>query len=390
MLKFTINPVSSVGPERRGTLVTKHGTIQTPAFMPVGSLGVVKGLDSHELQQLGYGLILHNAYHLFLRPGHQVVAQMGGLHKFTSWPGAILTDSGGFQVYSLAKFCKVTDDGVTFQSHIDGSSHHITPEGATHIQEALGADIIMAFDECVPLPSPQKRVEEALRRTHQWARRCQSARQNQRSSMFGIVQGGFDPILRVQAARELRSIDFEGFAVGGLSVGEEKSAMYAMLDVTVPELPVDRPRYLMGVGMPEDLVEGVARGIDLFDCVVPTRHGRTGWLFTSFGRVLIKQAQYATDDQPIDPTCSCSVCRQYSRAFLHHLYKTKEMLGVRLNTLHNLHYFADLMTKIRNAITQGSFRQFRDEFFRQRLAIEAGGEDSVPAGDLDDSHMRYS
>lgn len=366
MIKFSVRQTDLSGMARLGTLVTPHGSIETPAFMPVGSLGAVKGIEPNDLQALGFGLILNNAYHLYLRPGHEVVAQLGGLHAFASWPGSILTDSGGFQVFSLAKLCKITDEGVTFQSHLDGSLHHITPERAIEIQEALGADIIMTFDECVALPSPQERVAEAVRRTHQWALRCQAARRRADQALFGIVQGGQYPELRIQAARELVSLGFDGYAVGGLSVGEAKSVMYDMLDVTVPELPVERPRYLMGVGMPEDLVEGVARGIDLFDCVVPTRHGRTGWLFTSFGRIVIKHAQYARDEQPIDPSCCCPVCRTHSRAYLHHLFNVKEMMGVRLNTLHNLYYFADLMSRIRASIETGTFTHFRTTFHAQR------------------------
>lgn len=356
------------GRARRGALATAHGPVQTPCFMPVGSLGAVKGLAPDELQELGFGLILNNAYHLSLRPGAELVASLGGLHAFTGWPGAILTDSGGFQVFSLAKLCRVTDDGVTFQSHIDGSSHHMTPERAIEVQELLGADLIMAFDECVGLPAPRERVREALVRTQAWARRCREACRRTDQTLFGIVQGGHDPDLRVEAARDLVSLGFEGYAVGGLSVGEEASVRNRILDVTVPELPADRPRYLMGVGMPEDLVEGVARGIDLFDCVVPTRHGRTGWLFTSFGRVVIKQAQYARDERPIDPTCPCSVCARFSRAYLHHLFTVNEMLGVRLNTLHNLSYFAGLMEGIRRAIEQGTFEAFRAEFHAARQA----------------------
>lgn len=334
--------------------------------MPVGSLGAVRGIEPDDLQALGYGLILNNAYHLYLRPGHEIVAAMGGLHAFTSWPGAILTDSGGFQVFSLAKLRRVTEDGVTFQSHFDGSLHHITPERAIEIQEALGADIIMTFDECVALPASRDQVETAVHRTNRWAQRCQNARRRNDQALFGIVQGGHDLELRRFAAREIVSLGFDGYAVGGLSVGEEKSTTYQVLEVTVPELPADRPRYLMGVGMPEDLVEGVARGIDLFDCVVPTRHGRTGWLFTSFGRILIKNAQYARDERPIDPMCSCLVCRRYSRAYLHHLFKVKEMLGVRLNTLHNLYYFANLMKEIRTSIEEGRYAEFRTRFHAVR------------------------
>lgn len=351
---------------RVGLLTTGHAKIDTPTFMPVGSLGPVKGLESDELQQLGFHLILNNAYHLFLRPGHKVVAEMGGLHAFTGWPGAILTDSGGFQIFSLAKLCEITDDGVTFQSHIDGSTHFITPERAIEIQESLGADIIMVLDQCVALPADRAMIQDSVRRTRLWAERCQSVRRRTDQALFGIVQGGLEADFRVASARELVALGFEGYAIGGLSVGEGKADMYAMLDITVPELPEKKPRYLMGVGLPEDLVEGVARGIDLFDCVVPSRHGRTGSLFTASGRVVIKQAQYAHDERPIDAECGCPVCRRYSRSYLHHLFLVKEMLGVRLNTIHNLWYFSDLMRQIREALAERRFTAFRETFYRNR------------------------
>lgn len=376
MIEFVIHKTDGNGSARLGTLTTARGTIETPAFMPVGSLGTVKGIEWDDLRSFGYGMILNNAYHLYLRPGHEVVAAMGGLHKFTSWPGAILTDSGGFQVFSLSKLCKVTDEGVTFQSHLDGSLHHITPERSIEIQEALGADIIMAFDECVALPSSRERIEDALNRTNRWAARCQAARRRTDQALFGIVQGGHDPDLRAQAASEIVAMGFDGYAIGGLSVGEEKSIMYGMLDAAVPHLAGDRPRYLMGVGMPEDLVEGVARGVDMFDCVVPTRHGRTGSLFTSTGRVVIKHARYARDEQPIDPTCGCEVCARYSRAYLHHLFLAKEMMGVRLNTLHNLHYFAELMRGIRAAIAKGAFADFRSAFHARLYHTHADDQDA--------------
>ncbi len=371
MIEFAVRKTDRGGTARLGTLTTTHGPIETPTFMPVGSLGSVKGIESDDLRSLGYGLILNNAYHLYLRPGHDVVATMGGLHGFTSWPGGILTDSGGFQVFSLSKLCKVTDEGVTFQSHLDGSRHHITPERAIEIQEALGADIMMAFDECVALPSSRERVEDAMKRTNRWAARCQAARGRTEQALFGIVQGGHDPELRAQAAAGIVAMGFDGYAIGGLSVGEEKSVMHGMLDATVPQLHHDRPRYLMGVGMPEDLIEGVARGIDMVDCVVPTRHGRTGCLFTSTGRVVIKNARYARDEQPIDPACACPVCARYSRAYLHHLFLVKEMLGVRLNTLHNLYYFAELMRRIRAVIAEGTFADFRSAFYARRMPHHA-------------------
>ncbi len=366
MMEFHVTQTDRESRARLGVLHTAHGVVETPTFMPVGSLGPVKGIDPHDLQAIGFRLMLNNAYHLYLRPGHKIVAELGGLHTFTTWPGAILTDSGGFQVFSLAKLCKVTDDGVSFQSHLDGSTHFITPEVAIEIQEALGADIIMAFDQCVALPSSPELVCDAVRRTALWARRCLMAKRREDQALFGIVQGGLDADLRIRAARELVALDFDGYAIGGLSVGEDKSDMYAMLDATVPELPAAKPRYLMGVGMPEDLIEGVVRGIDMFDCVVPSRHGRTGWLFTSFGRVVIKQAQYLRDERPIDLDCRCPVCRRYSRSYLHHLFATKEMLGVRLNTLHNLWYFACLMQRIRRAIHDGTFADYRAEFYACR------------------------
>ena len=363
-MEFSVAQTDRQTGARAGTLTTAHGRIDTPTFMPVGTLGPVKGIDPQDLEQLGFRLLLNNAYHLYLRPGHKVVEEMGGLHRFTGWPGAILTDSGGFQIFSLAKLCKITDEGVSFQSHLDGSAHFIAPETAIQIQEALGADIIMAFDQCVALPAERDVVCEAVRRTSLWAARCQASRRRTDQALFGIVQGGLDLQLRISSARALVDLDFDGYAVGGLSVGESKEEMYRMLDGTVPELPSTKPRYLMGVGMPENLVEGVARGIDLFDCVVPSRHGRTGWLFTSYGRVLIKQAQYVRDEQPIDPACRCPVCARYSRAYLHHLYNVKEMLASRLNTIHNLWHFSDFMRRMRASIIQGTFVQFREVFYR--------------------------
>lgn len=384
MLSFRITHEEAGGQARVGVLTTGRSEVATPAFMPVGSLGNVRSVDGEELLKMGYGLILNNAYHLYLRPGHKVVEELGGVHGFTAWPGAILTDSGGFQVFSLAKFCKVTDEGVVFQSHIDGSSRFISPETSIEIQEALGADIIMAFDHVVALPSSFDQVRAAAKRTSLWARRCVEAKRRTDQSLFGIVQGGLDQGLRVESARDLVSVGFDGYAVGGLSVGEGKADMYAMLDVTVPELPSAKPRYLMGVGMPEDLVEGVARGIDMFDCVVPSRHGRTGWLFTSFGRVVIKQARYARDEQPIDPACRCPVCTRYTRAYLHHLFGVKEMLGARLNTIHNLWFFAKLMEEIRSAVRSGTFQEFRGEFHRTYVVDRPGGDGR---SDVDNTNM---
>ncbi|HEY7090024.1 MAG TPA: tRNA guanosine(34) transglycosylase Tgt [Tepidisphaeraceae bacterium] len=378
-MNFSVEQTDRGTGARLGMLTTAHGVIETPAFMPVGTLGPVKGIDPYDLEQLGFRLMLNNAYHLCLRPGHKIIAEMGGLHRFTGWPGAILTDSGGFQMFSLAKLCRITDDGVSFQSHIDGSAHFITPETAIEVQEALGADIIMAFDQCVALPADPGSVRDAVRRTSLWAARCQASRRRPDQALFGIVQGGLDAILRAASARDLVKLQFDGYAVGGLSVGEHTADMYRVLEATVPELPAAKPRYLMGVGMPENLIEAVARGIDLFDCVVPSRHGRTGWLFTTFGRVLIKQARYQRDESPIDPACGCMVCARYSRAYLHHLYNVKEMLASRLNTLHNLWYFSEFMRRMRVAIAEGRFPAFRDSFYRQRLQ-EHGG---IPGAGMD-------
>jgi queuine tRNA-ribosyltransferase len=386
MMQYHVQHSDRHSKGRVGLLTTGHAEVETPAFMPVGSLGPVKGLEPEDLQSLGFRLILNNAYHLYLRPGHKIVADMGGLHAFTGWPGAILTDSGGFQIFSLAKLCEVTDEGVTFQSHIDGSTHFLTPEKAIEIEEALGADIIMVLDQCVALPAGRAIIQDGVRRTQLWAERCQASRRRTDQALFGIVQGGLEPDLRVASARELVKLGFDGYAVGGLSVGEGKPDMYAMLDVTVPELPASKPRYLMGVGHPDDLLEGVARGIDLFDCVVPSRHGRTGSLFTRTGRVVIKQAQYAEDERPIDPECTCPVCRRYSRAYLHHLFRVKEMLGARLNTIHNLWYFSELMRHIREALREGTFPEFRDAFYQNhtRQAAMAGlAECEEPCGKLD-------
>ena len=371
-MNFSVEHTDQDTSARLGTLTTPRSVIETPAFMPVGTLGPVKGIDPQDLEQLGFRLMLNNAYHLYLRPGHKIIAEMGGLHRFTGWPGAILTDSGGFQMFSLAKLCRITDAGVSFQSHLDGSAHFITPETAIEIQEALGADIIMAFDQCLALPADHEAIREAVRRTSLWAARCQSSRRRSDQALFGIVQGGLDPELRTGSARDLVRLQFDGYAVGGLSVGESKTDMYRMLEVTVPELPALKPRYLMGVGMPENLIEGVARGIDLFDCVVPSRHGRTGWLFTSFGRVLIKQARYQRDESAVDPACGCAVCARYSRAYLHHLYNVKEMLASRLNTMHNLWYFSDFMRRMRLAIREGRFAAFRESFYGQQLQEQGG------------------
>ena len=356
---------------RHGRLTTEHGVIHTPAFMPIGTQGTVKAVTPRELRELKAQIILGNTYHLFVRPGIDVMQHFGGLHRFMNWDGPILTDSGGYQIFSLAPLCKVSEEGVTFQSHLDGSLHHLTPETAIEIQEALGSDIAMILDECLRYPATREAAEASLRRTNAWARRCREAHHRSDQALFGIVQGGHYPDLRARAAAEVAGIGFDGYALGGLSVGEDKAMMHHAIEMSVAELPETAPRYLMGVGTPEDLLEGVSRGIDLFDCVMPTRHGRTGWLFTSFGRLLIKNAQYAKDESPIDPACACPVCRKYSRAYLRHLFLAKEMLGVRLNTLHNLHHILQFMRDLREAIQQERFPAFRTAFYAAREACQA-------------------
>lgn len=368
-MSFTVVAKEAETRARCGRLETRHGIIQTPVFMPVGTAGTVKTLTPDELRGLGVEIILGNAYHLYLRPGHKLMAEMGGLHRFISWDRPILTDSGGYQVFSLAELFKVTDEGAAFQSHLDGSLHFFSPESVIEIQEALGADIIMTLDECLPYPSSPEATRAAMDRTVRWARRCRQAQKRPDQILFGIIQGGFYPELRREATLQTIEIGFEGFALGGLSVGETQPMMLEVVDQVVTLLPEDRPRYLMGVGMPEDLLESVIRGIDMFDCVIPTRHARTGWLFTSFGRVVIKNSQYSKDESPIDPDCDCYTCRHFSRAYLRHLFMAREILALRLNTIHNLHYYLRLMERIRQAIGEGRLMQYRDEFYRMRCKI---------------------
>jgi len=353
--------------------MTRRGAIETPVFMPVGTQGTVKAMLPESVRDLGAQIILANTYHLFLRPGHELIRRLGGLHTFMHWDRPILTDSGGFQVFSLGALRKISEEGVRFQSHLDGSSHVLTPESSIAVQEALGADIIMAFDECIPYPSPRTYVAESTDRSTRWARRCKEARQEgSGAALFGIVQGGMHADLRAKSATDLMNIGFDGYAVGGLSVGEEARLMYDVMDATLPLLPVDTPRYVMGVGTPENLIEGVSRGVDMFDCVMPTRNARNGVLFTTFGKVIIKQACYLADPLPVDPECGCYVCRNYSRAYLRHLYQSNEILASMLNTWHNLHYYLTLMENARRALDQGTFTEFRREFYRQR----EGGADS--------------
>ena len=351
---------------RLGRLHTPHGVIETPVFMPVGTQASVKGISPDELRGIGAGIILSNTYHLYLRPGHEIVREAGGLHGFMNWDGAILTDSGGFQVFSVSKLRKITEEGVAFRSHLDGAAKFLSPEVAMEIENALGADIIMAFDECAPYPSDYKYTKKSMERTTRWAERCLAAHKDtERQSLFGIVQGGMYADLRKQSARDLVSLDFPGYAIGGLSVGEPAELMYQMLEETVPELPAEKARYLMGVGSPDYLLEGVARGIDMFDCVLPTRIGRNGTAMTSGGRVIVRDAKYSRDFSPIDPECQCPACRNHTRAYIRHLLKAGEMYGLRLVTLHNLYYLTNLMKEIRCAIMEDRFLDYKREFYEK-------------------------
>ena len=361
---ITSDPASSA---RLGKITTPHGEVKTPVFMPVGTQATVKTLSPEDLVNIGAEIILSNTYHLFLRPGHELIRDFGGLQKFMGWHRPVLTDSGGFQVFSLADLRKISEEGVTFQSHIDGGAKHIiSPEYAIEIQEALGADIIMAFDECIPFPATHDYARESLERTLRWAGRCKEAKKETGQALFGIVQGGMYPELRKHSAGALVDIGFDGYALGGLSVGETKPVMYEMIEASVPSLPEDKPRYLMGVGTPEDLVEGVDRGIDMFDCVMPTRNARNGTFFTSFGKVVIRNARYERDEQPIDPECGCSTCRTFTRAYLRHLFNTGEVLALRLGTIHNVFFYLNLMRNIRVSIEEGRFKEFKKEFLLKR------------------------
>lgn len=350
---------------RLGRLTTPHGVADTPVFMPVGTQATVKTMTPEEVAGLGAKIILSNTYHLYLRPGADIVQEAGGLHRFMNWPGVILTDSGGFQVFSLGELRKIEEEGVTFRSHLDGSTHFLSPEKSIQIQMSLGADIIMAFDECTPYPCSYEYAKASLERTTRWARRCQAAHTRSDQALFGIVQGGVFPELRVQSARELIKLDFPGYGIGGLSVGEPKPLMYEMLEWTVPLLPQHRPRYLMGVGSPDCLVEGVSRGIDMFDCVLPTRIARNGTAMTSRGKLVIRNAIYARDFQPIDPECSCYTCQNYTRAYIRHLLKANEVLALRLMTTHNLFYLLNLMQQMRDALNENRFPAFRKDFWEQ-------------------------
>ncbi|HWR40965.1 MAG TPA: tRNA guanosine(34) transglycosylase Tgt [Patescibacteria group bacterium] len=350
---------------RAGRLHTPHGVIETPVFMPVGTQATVKAMSPDELKAMNAGIILSNTYHLYLRPGHDLVAEAGGLHRFMNWDRAILTDSGGFQVFSLGPLRKITEEGVTFRSHIDGSKHFLSPEKATEVQMALGADIAMAFDECVPYPAEFDYARKSTERTSRWAERCLKAHSRPDQALFGIVQGGMYKELRTRSVNDLVAMDFPGYAIGGLSVGEPKPLMYELLEHTTPLLPTNKPRYLMGVGTPDCLVEGVMYGIDMFDCVFPTRVGRNGTVMTREGRLVVKNAEFARDFRPIDPDCDCYTCRNFSRAYIRHLLKTEEIFGLRLTTTHNLHFLIQFMSRMRQAILEDRFPAFRSEFLHQ-------------------------
>jgi queuine tRNA-ribosyltransferase len=349
---------------RLGKVHTPHGSFDTPAFMPVGTQATVKGMSPDELMGINAQIILSNTYHLYMRPGEDIVKEAGGLHGFMNWNRPILTDSGGFQVFSLSDLRDIKEEGVTFKSHIDGSKHFITPEKAIEIQNDLGADIIMAFDECIPYPCEFEYAKKSLERTTRWAKRCKEVHKNtDKQALFGIVQGGIYKELREQSAKELLELDFPGYAIGGLSVGEPAQDMYDMLDCTVLLLPEDRPRYLMGVGSPDYLIEGALRGIDMFDCVLPTRIGRNGTVLTSNGKMIIRDAKYSRDFSPMDPLCDCYACRNFSRAYIRHLLKAGEVLGIRLTTWHNLRFLLKLMENVRKAIMDDRLQDFRNEFF---------------------------
>ena len=373
MSGFAFRVAATDGDARSGTLATAHGGIDTPAFMPVGTQGTVKAMSPGEVAETGAQVILANTYHLMVGPGAERIERLGGLHRFMNWPGPILTDSGGFQVMSLAALRKIDEDGVEFRSHIDGSRHRLTPEVSVGIQLKLGADIVMAFDECTPFPAEKADVADSMALSMRWAERSKAAFAGGAGlGLFGINQGGVHGDLRAESAAALSALGFDGYAIGGLAVGEGRDAMFAVLDATAPLLPADRPRYLMGVGMPADLIGAVGRGVDMFDCVLPTRSGRMGRAYTRLGQVNLRNARHADDPRPLDEDCACPACRGYSRAYLHHLVGAKEILGLMLLTRHNLHYYQELMAGMRRAIAGGNFGAFA------RAALE-----DLEAGDIE-------
>ncbi|MEA1918039.1 MAG: tRNA guanosine(34) transglycosylase Tgt [Campylobacterota bacterium] len=371
-MEFTLEATS--GNARATTFKTAHSRIQTPIFMPVGTLGSVKALDMQDMiDVLGTKIMLANTYHLYLRPGDKTVAKMGGLHKFSTYPNTFLTDSGGFQAFSLSDISKPNDGGIEFRSHIDGSKHFFTPESVIDIQNNLGSDIMMILDDLVALPATKERISTSIKRTTDWAKRSiEYHRNNQKNgvgveqNIFAIIQGGTDKEFRTISATQLCELDFDGFAIGGLSVGEANQDMYETVEHTVKYMPIDKPRYLMGVGTPEDLVENIERGIDMFDCVMPTRNARNGTLFTSYGRVNIRKAQFKEDDSALDSECSCLTCKRYSKAYLNHLFRAKELTFFRLASIHNLHYYLQLVNSAREAILADRFKEFKEEFYAKR------------------------
>ena len=363
-VKYELIKKDSRTKARRGRITTPHGVIETPVFMPVGTAATVKAMRPEEVRDMGAEIILANTYHLYLRPGHEVVKAAGGLHSFMNWERPILTDSGGFQVFSLGAMRKISEEGVEFRSHIDGSKHMLSPEKSMEIQNALGSDIIMAFDECIPYPADRSYVRDSLERTTRWLKRCREYhRDTERQSLFGIMQGGMYKDLRRESAEQIVDLDLPGYAIGGLSVGEPKEIMYDIMDDCVDLLPDDRPRYLMGVGSPDCLFEGVERGIDMFDCVLPTRIARHGMAMTSQGRVNIKNAKYEKDFTPLDPACDCYTCRNYSKAYLRHLFKSDEILSSMLMTNHNLYFLINTMKNMRKAIEEDRFTEYKKEFY---------------------------
>jgi queuine tRNA-ribosyltransferase len=365
-MKFSLQTTDGLA--RRGQLEFDRGIVDTPAFMPVGTYGTVKAMTPEELSETGAQIILGNTFHLMLRPGTAIIQRHGDLHNFMHWQGPILTDSGGFQVWSLGELRKITEQGVTFASPVDGARVELTPEISMQVQRELGADIVMIFDECTPYPATEQQARESMELSLRWAERSKQAHAGNKSALFGIVQGGMYPDLRKQSLQGLATIGFDGYAIGGLSVGEPKEDMLRVLDNLTPEMPEDKPRYLMGVGTPEDLVESVRRGVDMFDCVLPTRNARNGHLFTSQGVVRIRNSQYQDDTGALDPECDCYTCQNYSRAYLRHLDKTGEILGARLNTIHNLHYYQHLMAGLRSAIESGNLESFIRDFYMKRAA----------------------
>jgi queuine tRNA-ribosyltransferase len=367
---FTLQARSTECAARCGEVRTLHGSFKTPIFMPVGTQATVKAVTPENLQELGAEIILANTYHLYLRPGHELIRQLGGLHKFMNWNRPILTDSGGFQIFSLRELAKITEEGAAFKSHLDGSALFLSPEDAVEVQEALGSDIMMCLDTCIPYPADRQETMSATELTTRWAVRSRAVQQDTGQLLFGIVQGGMYPDLRALAAEQLIDIGFDGYALGGLSVGEPHDLMREITEHTAKLLPQDYPIYLMGVGTPDDLVESVHRGVDMFDCVMPTRNARNGMLFTSRGRIVIKNSQYRSDPKPPDESCDCYTCRNYSRAYLRHLYMSREILAYHLNTIHNLHYFVGLMQEMREAIANDSFLQFRKNFYDMREELK--------------------